>query len=82
MKCRRIKKLNIIEEVKTLTLLRFPTESYRKAYNDYEQYLRGRTIVFLTATNILFLMRTILGSEHFFIAERFSFVENSDAKGG
>lgn len=70
---------SIKKEVVKLTLLRFPTESYKKAYGSFEQYLRIRTVVFMTCKNIIFLLSLMLGTEHLVIAE--NLIEKVDQKG-
>ena len=61
-----------IKIIAELTQRRFPTESHESAWVNYERYLEVRTVVYMTAKNISFLLWMFLGMEHFQISGKFS----------
>ena len=65
----RISYKRVARGVVLLTKRRFPTKSHESAWQNYEQYLEVRTVVYMTAKSITFILGLALGLEHFQIAE-------------
>ena len=60
----------VAKNVVLLAQHRFPAKSHESACGSYGQFLKIRTVVYMTAKNISFLLGLMLGLDHFQISEK------------
>ena len=58
-------------EITNLTFRRFQTRYHREAWVHFDKVMRHRTILFLVAKNLIFIIATVLGDDVYHMSRNY-----------